>query len=463
MADNLISTEAVSKPRFFSTQIAWIVLAIMGVVATYFIADMTAMEAAILFGIAIFPALITCFTATIMPKNIAQSLILTVWLALSVFAVSATGGVKSALIVYFPLLALTVFAFLRGRGGIEAMVFAAMGFLLSAATYTYLSGQNYPLPDSDDLTILIWAGLALIQCIILVRFLKITAMQSDQHAPLIASSTPQAVLKTDCPDHEDRDVNGAATTHISDSAPCKHDEDEVITQKDKTKSNHYMAEVNHELRNGLNGVLGFSEIMAKETYGPLGEKYKEAAAQIQTGSLYLKMLIDDLLDISKIDAGKYDLSFHTIDLRKAVAEAIGLTGPGAVDRNITIQVIGNKTPIMIEADRRVIVQILLNLLDNALKYSPDGSIVKIELSESVDQIHIAISDQGRGIEEGKLQTIMEPYTQAEDSVAGTGLGLSIVKAFIQLHKGEFELKNGGDAGGLQAKITLPRKHALHAS
>ncbi|MDO8288065.1 MAG: ATP-binding protein [Parvibaculum sp.] len=230
-----------------------------------------------------------------------------------------------------------------------------------------------------------------------------------------------------------------------------------LANRAKTK---FLANMSHELRTPLNAIIGFSDIMKGELFGPMGnERYAEYAQDINDSGAHLLSVIDDILDISKIEAGRYSLEESYMDIGDHLRWSIEMVRPRTVEKNITVSLSIDETIPQIYADTRAIRQIMLNLLSNASKFTPvDGAIIVTAHLNKDGALDLAVADNGIGIPPDKLQTVLEPFGQVDDTTArqhgGTGLGLSITKALVELHDGRFHLESILGEGTI-AMIHLP--------
>jgi PAS domain S-box-containing protein len=211
----------------------------------------------------------------------------------------------------------------------------------------------------------------------------------------------------------------------------------------KAKS-EFLATMSHEFRTPLNAILGFSEIMDKQIFGPLGSgKYTEYAGDIFRSGEHMLTLVDDVLDIAAIEAGKRPFDMEMIDLSDLVPECLKqielATSKGGIELIINI---ATNLP-QLNADRRSVAQILLNLLSNATRFTARGGSITISAHARDHKLSLAIQDTGTGIPQDKLASIIEPFVQAESDPhkarEGTGLGLSIVKSLVDAHDGQLEI------------------------
>src|ERR1700722_5411017 len=206
----------------------------------------------------------------------------------------------------------------------------------------------------------------------------------------------------------------------------------------------FLANMSHELRTPLNAIIGFSDIMRSRLFGPLEGRYAEYAALIHESGGHLLDLINDVLDKSTIEAEASSLSLEPFDAREAVAAALRLTRVQADTARIALRGALPPEPIEVNADRRALKQIVLNLVSNALKFTPSGGQVNVISRAQNGQLEIIVADTGVGIAPADLERLGRPYEQAggiDQRAMGTGLGLSLVRAFAELHGGTMTIKS----------------------
>ncbi|MGZ5862514.1 MAG: ATP-binding protein [Methyloceanibacter sp.] len=222
----------------------------------------------------------------------------------------------------------------------------------------------------------------------------------------------------------------------------------------------FLANISHELRTPLNAVIGFSEVMQRALFGPLGHaKYQEYARDIHASGAFLLEVINDILDMSKIEAGRLSLDTSTVDFADIIEDSMKVVSQAAAERNITLARHG-PSRLMLEADRRALKQVFLNLLANAVKLTRDGGSVDVHLSRSRGNVRIAIKDTGIGIPEADIVKLGRPFEQVENrfskSHQGSGLGLAISRALIELHGGTLRISSR-EGQGTTVTCTLPVK------
>jgi two-component system, cell cycle sensor histidine kinase PleC len=234
----------------------------------------------------------------------------------------------------------------------------------------------------------------------------------------------------------------------------------------KAKS-RFLATMSHELRTPLNAIMGFSEVMEKELIGPIGsETYREYARNIYTSGDHLLCIINEILDLSRIEAGRYDLNEETIRLTDIAEDCERLVKIRADAKALVI--VEDFAPDLphVWADPRAMRQICLNLLSNALKFTPKGGRITLFVGHTEDGGQfMTVSDTGPGIPKDEIPRVLQAFGQGslahETAEGGTGLGLPIVQNLILLHGGTFDLKSELRKG-TEVTVTLPRQRVLHA-
>ncbi|HVY34874.1 MAG TPA: HAMP domain-containing sensor histidine kinase [Caulobacteraceae bacterium] len=206
----------------------------------------------------------------------------------------------------------------------------------------------------------------------------------------------------------------------------------------------FLANMSHELRTPLNTIMGFSDVMRAKLFGPLPPKYAEYAELIHESGQHLLDLINDVLDMSKIEADRFQLQLEPIDAREPVASALRLMRVQADDVGVILRADSPSSPLAIEADSRALKQIVLNLLSNALKFTPRGGTVDLTLGAQDGALELVVADSGVGIAAEDLKRLGQPFQQAGDAgqrAKGAGLGLSLVRAFAELHGGQMIIES----------------------
>jgi len=255
---------------------------------------------------------------------------------------------------------------------------------------------------------------------------------------------------------------------LRDLTPWKKVEREIeAARKDAEHASalksDFLAKVSHEIRTPLNAIMGFAEVIMEERFGPIGnERYKDYLKDIHSSGAHVMSLVNDLLDLSKIEAGKLELTFGSVDANRIVAECISLMQPQANrDRVIIRSSLAQRLPNIV-ADERSLRQIVLNLLSNAVKFNEAGGqvIVSTALTDAGHAV-IRIRDTGVGMSDSELQVAMEPFRQIATArrAGGTGLGLPLTKALVEANRASFTIKSKQNDGTL-IEVAFPPTRVL---
>jgi signal transduction histidine kinase len=209
----------------------------------------------------------------------------------------------------------------------------------------------------------------------------------------------------------------------------------------ETASRHkseFLANMSHELRTPLNAVIGFSEVLEGQLFGELNEKQAEYVSDIHTSGQHLLSLINDILDLSKIEAGRMDLQLTSVALADVAQNSVALLRERATRRGITMTLDVDPSVGVVDADERMLKQVLFNLLTNALKFTPEGGRVVVAARGNDEEAQIEVRDDGVGIAASDLDRIFDEFHQVGTShlQEGTGLGLAISRRFVELHGGD---------------------------
>jgi len=219
----------------------------------------------------------------------------------------------------------------------------------------------------------------------------------------------------------------------------------------------FLANMSHELRTPLNAIIGFSEVLGERMFGELNEKQDEYLKDIHASGQHLLSLINDILDLSKIEAGRMELELTDFDLPTAIDNALMLVRERAGRRGITLQMRVDSQLGQIRADERKVRQIVLNLLSNAIKFTPEGGRIEVLAAPKNGFVEVSVSDTGVGIAPEDQETVFEEFRQvgtAAKKVEGTGLGLTLCRKFVELHGGKIWVESELGAGSTFT-FTLP--------
>ncbi|WP_028743694.1 ATP-binding protein [Rhizobium leguminosarum] len=258
---------------------------------------------------------------------------------------------------------------------------------------------------------------------------------------------------------------------IRDITQWKRTEDELRNAKGaaETANAHktdFLARVSHEIRTPLNAIIGFSDMMAGERFGPIGHpRYIEYANDIGRSGRHVLDIVNDLLDISKIEAGEMDLDFAAVGLNEAVSEAVALVQPQANSQRVIIRTALSHAVPEVVADLRSIKQIALNILSNAIRFTPSGGQIVVSTSyEANGSVVLRVRDTGIGMTRSELDQAMKPFRQVSSTQSrhrgdGTGLGLPLTKAMVDANRATFSINSAPNEGTL-VEITFPSQRVL---
>jgi two-component system cell cycle sensor histidine kinase PleC len=230
----------------------------------------------------------------------------------------------------------------------------------------------------------------------------------------------------------------------------------------------FLANMSHELRTPLNAILGFSEIIAQECFGPVGsERYRDYAGDIHASGAHLLSLINDLLDVAKIEAGRMDIAPHVLEAGRAFDIALKLIGTRAREKDQTLVIAVESNAPALYADERALKQILINLVSNAVKFTPEGGKIEVIGGRAANgDFQITVRDNGPGIPREKIDNIFQPFNQVDNrfdrQAGGTGLGLALVRGLAELHGGRAWIESEFGRG-CSVFVTLPAERAGAAS
>ena len=254
---------------------------------------------------------------------------------------------------------------------------------------------------------------------------------------------------------------------LRDLSQWKRAEEELLESNRRAEraaaaKSDFLAKISHEIRTPLNTVLGFSEMMMEERFGPAGnERYREYVRDIHAAGGHLVSLVNDLLDLSKIEAGKLDLTFASVNLNGLVRQCVALMQPQANRERIIIRTSLVPNLPAVVADARSIRQIVLNMLSNSIKFTGTGGQVIVSTAAGERGAVLRVRDTGAGMSEKEIEAALEPFRQLATSTrwgsGGTGLGLPLTKALVEANGAAFAIKSARNAGTL-VEVAFPPAH-----
>jgi signal transduction histidine kinase len=259
--------------------------------------------------------------------------------------------------------------------------------------------------------------------------------------------------RVDIPNRDELGALAANLNHMNDELGRLYRELETASRH----KSEFLANMSHELRTPLNAIIGFSEVLDDRMFGELNEKQTEYVRVILTSGRHLLSLINDILDLSKVEAGRMELDLGTFNLRMALENALTLVRERAMRRGLALDLTVDETLEDVVADERKIKQVLLNLLSNAVKFTPEGGRIDVRALPASDTVEVSVTDTGVGVAPEDQEAIFEEFRQVGQAARkreGTGLGLALARKFVELHGGRLWVKS--EVGhGSTFTFTLP--------
>ena len=385
-----------------------------------------------------------------MLASLADRVELLLFIAASTLGVAISGGLGSPLMVLFVTpIALAFHNEDRSRLK-ETVCFAVLG-LAAAQLNEIMAG--FQLPANE---IKLISGLFAVSMMALLAVIAFTSAANRRH-PDDERREPDPATEVSSVDMRIQELKA-----LVDQAIARSDQAEKrasLAQSALGTRTRFFAQTNHELRTPLNAILGFSEMMKNEVFGPVPGKYRDYAALIHEGGKSLQVIVDDVLDLSKIETGRYEIFPAPISLVDHVEDAVRFLSDQARRRGVSLRMKKRGKDVEAFADNRAVRQIALNLISNALKFTPKGGSVEVRVQRATGGAALIVSDSGPGLDQATFQRVIQPFVQADDSRGdkapkGTGLGLSVVHAFVELHGGKL-LLNTRYSGGAQLIVWFP--------
>ena len=290
----------------------------------------------------------------------------------------------------------------------------------------------------------------------------ITALKRHEHR-LVESEKELIATVLDL--KQSRQKLEAQTHQLADLAERYLDQKAQAESANRAKS-EFLANMSHELRTPLNAIIGFAEVMQSGIFGSLGsDKYEEYCSDIRSSGEYLLSVINDILVMSRIEAGRTSLKKQPLEVHASIQRAIKLVSEQIRGKSLTISVDVNPEDIVVPADERALHQILVNLLQNATKFTSEGGCITVRTRQAGKAVNIYVEDNGIGIPAHALQKLGRPFEQVETefskSYKGSGLGLAIARSLTELHGGSLRIKSQEGVGTI-VLVHLPLTETTHA-
>ena len=261
-------------------------------------------------------------------------------------------------------------------------------------------------------------------------------------------------------DVTNRDELGALAANVNQM----NDELQRLYKELETASQHksdFLANMSHELRTPLNAIIGFSQVLREGLFGETNEKQKEYLEDILSSGNHLLSLINDILDLSKVEAGQVELQIAPFSLHDALERGVVMVRERALEHGVQVAFASSDGADVVTGDERRISQVILNLLSNAVKFSPAGGAVDVHASQLNGEVHVSVTDMGPGIAPEDHERVFEEFQQTEAGIKqreGTGLGLALSKRLVELHGGRIWVESEPGKGSTFV-FTLPSRTA----
>ena len=387
------------------------------------------------FGCSILPPLVGMFMRGSTSAAQAVEVESGLWIALATAGAASMGGATSIIVIFVVAIAV---AWMSGR---VRLTLEIAGFALGGVLIAMIAGSEGSWMHPHDAAILSASyGLA---GLVMVAVLAGTAVM-QRPAPIVArqEASGSGSKESDARLRQlESDLRKAAAA--ADDAKAKADEARTQLEARTT----FFAQTSHELRTPLNAIVGFAEMMRGGIFGPLSERYQEYAELIHEGGRNLTLIVDDVLDLARLEAGKYDIYAEPVSLTDLADDAVHFMSDEAARKSITLSRTGQDDAEAF-ADAKAVRQIALNLISNALKFTPQGGTVDVIAEEVPGGAMLSVADSGVGISPEELLKLSRAFEQGEagKKQKGAGLGLSVVRAFAELHGGRLDIQSREDGG-----------------
>jgi signal transduction histidine kinase len=395
------------------------------------------------FGCSILPPLVGMFMRGSTSAAQAVEVESGLWIALATAGAASMGGATSIIVIFGVAIAV---AWMSGR---VRLTLEIAGFALGGVLIAMIAGSEGSWMHPHDAAILSASyGLA---GLVMVAVLAGTAVM-QRPAPIVArqEASGSGSKESDARLRQlESDLRKAAAA--ADDAKAKADEARTQLEARTT----FFAQTSHELRTPLNAIVGFAEMMRGGIFGPLSERYQEYAELIHEGGRNLTLIVDDVLDLARLEAGKYDIYAEPVSLTDLADDAVHFMSDEAARKSITLSRTGQDDAEAF-ADAKAVRQIALNLISNALKFTPQGGTVDVIAEEVPGGAMLSVADSGVGISPEELLKLSRAFEQGEagKKQKGAGLGLSVVRAFAELHGGRLDIQSR-EGGGSRIGVFFP--------
>lgn len=369
------------------------------------------------------------------------------WIAFATLGAASTGGSTAMVVLYAVAVAV---AWLSGSARLTAEIagFALLGLIFSVVA----SSAGSWLHPHDASILAAGYGMA---GVVLVGIIAVTAaMTRPSQGAVVANLKPVVAPNGEADTASKLKQMEKRLRDATASAEAAQAEAEAARERLEARTT-FFAQTSHELRTPLNAIVGFADMMRNAVFGPLSDRYQEYAALIHEGGQNLTLIVDDVLDLARLEAGRYEIYADLQSLTDLAAEAVHFMRDEATRKGIELELVG---PDDVEAfaDSKAVRQIALNLISNALKFTPTGGRVEVAALDAPGGAVLAVSDTGVGISPEDLTRLSRAFEQGDAGKRqkGAGLGLSVVRAFAELHGGRLDIESR-EGGGTTISVFFP--------
>ena len=405
-----------------------------------------------LYGCAILPPLVGTFMRGSTTDARIAEIESGLWIAFATLGAASTSGSTAMVVLYAVAVAV---AWMSGSARLTAEIaaFALLGLIFSVVASS-AGSWLHPHDASILATGYGMAGLVLVGVIAVVAASSRPARQVEVVAPVKPAAgrdgDPESALSLKQMETRLREATASARAAQAEAEAARERLERRTT---------FFAQTSHELRTPLNAIVGFAEMMRNAVFGPLSDRYQEYATLIHEGGQNLTLIVDDVLDLARLEAGRYEIYADLQSLTDLAADAVHFMRDEATRKGIELELTG---PDDVEAfaDPKAVRQIALNLISNALKFTPAGGRVEVAALDAPGGALLAVSDTGAGISPEELTRLSRAFEQGEAGKRqkGAGLGLSVVRAFAELHGGRLDIESR-EGGGSTIAVFFPAEPA----
>ncbi len=374
------------------------------------------------------------------------------WIAFATLGATSTGGATAMVVLYAVAVAVA------WRSGSARLTKEIAGFALVGLLFAIVANSGVSwLHEYDAAVIAMGYGIA---GVVMVGVIAVTtaSIQPKRQPAVFAKirtvgpTGPDPVTMSKLKQMETRLHEATAAAEAAQA--------EAQTVKEQLEARTtFFAQTSHELRTPLNAIVGFADMMRNAVFGPLSDRYQEYATLIHEGGQNLTLIVDDVLDLARLEAGRYEIYADIQSLTDLAAEAVHFMRDEATRKGIDLELTG---PDDVEAfaDSKAVRQIALNLISNALKFTPAGGRVEVAALDAPGGALLAVSDTGVGISPEELTRLSRAFEQGDAGKRqkGAGLGLSVVRAFAELHGGRLDIESR-QGGGSTIAVFFPAEKA----